>query len=177
VARPQVPKLVAFVSSKTGLTQAQVLSALQTNFPHTTGLLQAIPLSAVTAELPKLTAFLAPAIPAVPRLAQTITAAPLVTGGWESVPGSAGTTRFNGTPISTVPDVRTYFSADVIPVLERQRQNYTRLVHTSKIDFLGPLVLIVGLIVIAYGLLMVQFARRESPGRVSAPAPVAATAT
>jgi multisubunit Na+/H+ antiporter MnhB subunit len=154
----EVPKLIAFVSSKTGLSQAQVLAALQKNFPHVTALLEAIPLSAVTAELPKLTAFLAPAVPAVPRLAQTITAAPLVTNGWDNVPGTAGTTLFNGAPIKTVPDIGTYFSSDVIPVLERQRLDYDRLVATSNIDFLGPLVLIVGIIVIIYGLLMVRLA-------------------
>jgi hypothetical protein len=158
-ASAEVPKLIAFVSGKTGLSQAKVLSALQANFPHTTALLQAIPLTAVSAELPKLTAFLAPAVPAVPRLAQTITAAPLVTAGWNNVPGAPGATRFNGAPITTVPEVRTYFSADVIPVLERQRHNYLNLTATSKINFIGPLVLAVGLIVIAFGLLMVMLAR------------------
>jgi hypothetical protein len=157
-AAAEVPKLISFVSSKTGLSPAQVVAALQKNFPHTTGLLEAIPLAAVTAELPKLTAFLAPAIPAVPHLAQTITAAPLVTGGWDNVPGAAGTTRFNGSPIKTVPDIQAYFSSDVIPVLESQRVNYDHLVATSNINFLGPLVLIVGIIVIIYGLLMVLLA-------------------
>jgi hypothetical protein len=162
-ASAEVPKLIAFVSGKTGLSQAQVLTALQTNFPHTTALLQAIPLTAVSAELPRLTAFLAPAVPAVPRLAQTITAAPLVTAGWNSVPGAAGATRFNGAPITTVPQVRTYFSADVIPVLERQRHNYVNLTSTSRINFIGPLVLAVGVIVIAFGLLMVMLARPPRP--------------
>jgi hypothetical protein len=171
----EVPKLIAFVSSKTGLSQAQVLAALQTNFPHTTALLQAIPLTAVSAELPKLTALLAPAIPAVPRLAQTVTAAPLVTGGWRNVPGAAGTTRFDGTPIRTVPQVRNYFSADVIPVLEHQRGNYNNLVATSKIDFLGPLVMIVGLIVIAYGLLMVALAAEWAPWARPRATPAAGT--
>jgi hypothetical protein len=162
-ASAEVPKLIAFVAGKTGLPPAKVLGLLQTNFPHTTALLQAIPLTAVSAELPALTAFLAPAVPAVPRLAQTITAAPLVTGGWNNVPGAAGATRFNGTPITTVPQVRTYFSADVIPVLERQRANYEYLTSTSKINFIGPLVLNVGVIVIAYGLLMVMLARPRQP--------------
>ena len=173
-AAAEVPKLIAFVSSKTGLSQAKVLAALQTNFPHTTALLEAIPLSAVTAELPKLTAFLAPAVPAVPRLAQTITAAPLVTGGWDNVPGTAGTTRFNGTPIQTVPDIQAYFSSDVIPVLENQRSNYHRLVVTSNIDFLGPLVLIVGIIVVIYGILMVLLAWRRDGAPKPAAAPVPA---
>ena len=47
-AAAEVPKLVAFVSQKTGLSQAAVLAALQKNFPHTTALLETIPLSSVT---------------------------------------------------------------------------------------------------------------------------------
>ena len=57
-AAAEVPKLIAFVSQKTGLSQAAVVAALQKNFPHTTALLETIPLSSVTAELPGLLAFL-----------------------------------------------------------------------------------------------------------------------
>jgi hypothetical protein len=157
-AAAEVPKLIAFVSSKTGLSQGAVVAALQKNFPHTTALLQALPLSAVSAELPAVTKALAPAVPKIPALLPTIQNAAAVTSGWNQVPGAAGTTRFDGAPIKTVPDVRDYFSKDVIPVLETQRGHYANLVSTSKIDFLGPLVLIVGIIVIAYGLLMVWLA-------------------
>src|SRR5438128_1143817 len=61
-AAAEVPKLIAFVSEKTGLSQAAVVAALKQNFPHTTALLQTIPLSAVTAELPGLLAFLEKAL-------------------------------------------------------------------------------------------------------------------
>ena len=174
-AAGEVPKLVAFVSQKTGLSQAQVLGALQKNFPHVTALLQAIPLSSVTAELPGLLAFfektlhlsqaqLLSALQAsFPALTQSITNLPAVTTGWNDVPGSVGFTRFNGAPIRTVPDVRTYFSSDLIPVLETQRGNYAHLMSTSKINFVGPLVLIVGIIVIIYGLLMLLLASRLEP--------------
>ncbi|MEA2361878.1 MAG: hypothetical protein QOD71_1023, partial [Thermoleophilaceae bacterium] len=37
----EVPKLIAFVSKQTGLSQADVVAALQKNFPHTLALLQA----------------------------------------------------------------------------------------------------------------------------------------
>jgi uncharacterized membrane protein len=177
-ASAEVPKLIAFVAKQTGLSQADVVKALKTNFPHTTALLQAIPLSAVVKELPAVTKFLAPAVPAVPHLAQTITAAPKVTSGWRKVPGAEASTSFDGAPIKTVPDVRDYFSRDVIPVLETQRTNYDKLVETSNIDFVGPLVLAVGLIVIAYGLLMVLLATRwrPRPPRDSQRTPTAAAA-
>ncbi|MEA2466674.1 MAG: hypothetical protein QOJ57_800 [Thermoleophilaceae bacterium] len=190
-APAEVPKLVAFVSKQTGLSQAQVLAALQKNFPHTTALLQAIPLSSVSAEIPGLVAFLEKTLKVsqaellsalktnFPGLAQSITTLPAVTAGWNQVPKIDGLTRFDGAPVKTVPEVRTYFSADVIPVLETQHDNYVKLVSTSKIDFIGPLVLIVGLIVIAYGLLMLALARRvepdEDPGVAVQPSPIAAT--
>ena len=188
-AAAEVPKLIAFVSQKTGLSQADVVAALQKNFPHTTALLQAIPLSAVTAEFPALFAFLektlnvseAELLAALqanfPRLTQSITNLPTVTSGWNNVQGIGAATRFDGTPIKTVPDVRAYFASDVIPVLETQRGNYENLVSISNIDFIGPLVLIVGIIVIIYGLLMLLLARRLEPGtsRATSSSPSPAT--
>jgi len=171
----EVPKLIAFVSQQTGLSQAEVVAALQENFPHTTALLLAIPLSSVTEELPGLLAFLEKTLGVsetellealganFPGLAQSIVNLPAVTEGWNDVQNIGAATRFDGTPIKTVTDVRTYFSSDVIPVLETQRENYENLVSTSNIDFIGPLVLIVGMIVIIYGVLMVVLAWRLEP--------------
>ena len=151
------------------------------NFPHTTALLQAIPLSSVTAELRGLLTFLETTLKvsqaqllsaltsSFPGLAQSITNLPALTGGWNQIQGIDGATRFDGTPIKTVPDVRTYFGSDVIPVLETQTGNYHKLMETSTIDFIGPLVLIVGIIVIIYGLLMLLLARRLEPGTSRAP--------
>jgi hypothetical protein len=179
-AAAEVPKLIAFVSKQTGLSQAAVVAALQKNFPHTTALLEALPLSSVSAEFPSLFAFLektlhvtqAQLVAALktnfPHLTQAIVNLPTVTGGWNNIPKIAGATRFDGTPIKSVPDVRTYFGSDVIPVLENQHTNYDKLVSTSSINFIGPLVLAVGIIVILYGLLMLLFARRLEPDRVKA---------
>jgi hypothetical protein len=175
-AAAEVPKLIAFVASKTGLAPAQVVAVLKKNFPHTRALLQAIPLTAVTKELTGVVQALGPGVvTAVPRLAQTVLNAPYVTSGWDNVPGmTAASTRFDGTPIKTVPQVRDFFSKDVIPIFERERVNYDNLVKTSKIDFIGPLVLIVGIIVIIYGVMMVLLARgiesRRRPNVVPAPA-------
>lgn len=174
-AAAEIPKLLAFVSAKTGLSQAEVVSALRQSFPHTTALLLAVPLSSVTAELPALFTFLEQSLKVTeaqllaalqenfPGLAQAITNLPTVTNGWENVQNIGDATRFDGTPIKTVPDVRTYFGSDVIPVLETQRANYENLVSTSRIDFIGALVLAVGIVVIVYGLLMLLLAWRLEP--------------
>jgi hypothetical protein len=187
-AAAEVPKLIAFVAKQTGLSQPAVLAALQKSFPHTTALLQTIPLSSVSAELPGLFAFLEQTLHVTqpqliaalktnfPALTQAISNLPAVTTGWNAVPNLGGATRFDGTPITTVPDVRTYFSSDLIPVLETQRGNYERLVSTSRIDFIGPLVLFVGVVALLYGLLMLLLARRQEPGaRAVATPPVTAS--
>jgi hypothetical protein len=175
-AAAEVPQLVAFVSHKTGLSQAAVLATLKKDFPHTTALLEAIPLTAVTAELPKLLTFLETALhvsptqllgalpSSFPAITEAITNLPAVTGGWNSLRGAPAFTRFTGTAITTLPQSVTYFSADVIPVLETRHADYEHLVSTSKINFLGPLVLIVGIVVIIYGLLMLEIALRLEPG-------------
>jgi hypothetical protein len=175
-AAAEVPKLVAFVSQKTGLSQAQVLAALQKNFPHTTALLQTIPLSSVTTELPGLLAFLEktlhvsqPQLIAAlkanfPALAQSITNLPTVTSGWDNIQGIGGLTRFDGTPVQTVPQLRTYFSSDLIPVLETQKSNFRSLDGTSSVNWIAPLLLIVGLVVIVFAVVMIWLNLR---GRVS----------
>jgi hypothetical protein len=167
-AAAEVPKLVAFVSSKTRLSHAQVLAALQKNFPHTTAILEAIPLTSVNAELPSVLKALKPAVPAIPKLAQTVTNTPFVTTGWDNVPGTAGATNFQGAPVRTAPQVAAYFSQDVIPVLEQQRRDWAGLTATSKIDFIGWLVLAIGIIAVVYGVLMVFFARTRSASRAAA---------
>ena len=176
-----MPKLITFVSQKTGLTEPQVVAALQKNFPHTTALLQAIPLSAVTAEIPGLLSFLetnlkvsqADLLSALttnfPGIATAVTNLPAVTNGWNEVPKVDGLTRFDGKDRSRrVPGVAAYFSDDVIPVLETQHDNYENLVSTSNINFIGWLVLIVGFIVIVYGVLMLILARAEPRRRTAA---------
>src|SRR5450432_2403220 len=166
-AAAEVPKLVAFVSQKTGLSQAAVLAALQKNFPHTTALLQTIPLSSVTTELPGLLTFLEKALKVnqtqllgalqtnFPALAQAITNLPTVTNGWDQIQNIDGLTRFNGTPVKTVPDLRTYFSSDLIPVLEHQQKNFASLDGTSSVDWIPVVILIVGLIVIGFATVMI----------------------
>lgn len=171
-AAGEVPKLVAFVAKGTGLTQAQVLEALATNFPHTTALLQAIPLEDVTAELPRLVAFLSRSLkltPAevqaalgenFPRLAQSIAALPTVTGGWNQVPETDQLTRFDGAPARTVPDVRDYFAADVIPVLERQGGNFRRLEGTwPPVNWFAWILFGAGAVVVLYSALLVDLSR------------------
>ncbi len=170
-AAPEVPKLVAFVSEKSGLSQPAVLAALAANFPHLNNLLASLPLSAVSAELPGFITFLSDTLKMppdqvqaaikqnFPGLAQVITALPKVTNGWDNVPGTQGLTRFDGSQVSTVPEVRDYFANDVIPVLEAQQQNFQDVNNPfPKLTVFPPLLLAVGLLVTVYGAVMLAFA-------------------
>ena len=162
-AAAEVPKLVGFVAAKTHLSDAAVLGVLGKNFPAVTAILEAIPLTSVSAELPNLTSNLGAALPKIPNLVQTVVNTQPVTSGWNDVPGTAGATDFQGRPINTVPKLAAYFSDDVIPVLEKQRRHWVTLTSTSKINFIGWLVLIIGVIAIVYGVLMVLLARGRAP--------------
>jgi hypothetical protein len=174
-AAAEVPQLLAFVSAQTGLPQADVLALLQQQFPHTAGLLQAIPLSEVNAEIPRLVQFLADTLNLTPdqvtaaiaenfpRLNQSIQALPTVVAGWNDVPGTGELTRFNGDPVTTAPQVRDYFSEDVIPVLERQQANFQRLATTwPPVTYFAPLLLVVGIIVLIYGIIMALLAKKRA---------------
>ncbi|MGA3363329.1 MAG: hypothetical protein ABSD82_15050, partial [Solirubrobacteraceae bacterium] len=151
-AAAEVPQLVAFVAHKTGLSQQQVLTALQKNFPHVTS--QAQLLAALTTSFP--------------ALAQAITNLPTVTSGWEHIQDIDGLTRFNGSAVQSVPQLRTYFSSDLIPVLETQRTNFASLDGTSSLNWIAPLLLIVGFVVIAFALLMIALHLRGPVSRAVA---------
>jgi hypothetical protein len=163
-AATEVPALVAFVAKGTGLTPTQVAAALQQNFPHVLGLLQALPLEQVNAEVPKLVSFLATSLrttedgvmtalgQSFPRLAQSITALPTVVAGWDDVPNTPGT-RYDGSAIDTVPQVRDYFKDDLIPTVAKTQTDFKELQSTwPPTYFFPPLLTIVGLLVIGYGL-------------------------
>lgn len=176
-AAGEVPKLIAFVAEGTGLSQADVLAALSQNAPKLTTLLQAIPLSDVSKELPGLLDFLATTLKVSPEelgaaltenfpgLAQTIQNLPKVTSGWDNVPGTANFTNFAGDPVKTVPDVRDYFSDDLIPVVESQASNFRDLDGSGGIGFIPALLTVLGAIVVIFGGVMM---RRAGSGKLTA---------
>jgi hypothetical protein len=172
-AAAEVPKLIAFVSEKSGLPQPAVQAALAQNFPHLNDLLLSLPLSAVSAELPGFIAFLSDTLKMppdqvdaaikqnFPGLAQVIAALPKVTNGWDHVPGTQNLTRFNGSKVTTVPEVRDYFALDVIPVLQTQRQNFESLNGLpGGPKLIPPLLLVLGIVVAIFGLVMAFLSER-----------------
>jgi hypothetical protein len=169
----EVPKLVSFLSSKTGLSDAKVLATMAKNFPAVTNLLEAIPLTSVTAELPGLEAFLESTLhvtPAqlgaalhtsFPALTQAITNLPAVTTGWDAVPGTSSLTRFDGSPVRTVPEVRDYYKDDLIPAVGNSQADFNTLATTAPaLTVFPPLLTIVGIVVVIYGFALLMISRR-----------------
>lgn len=177
-AAAEVPELVSFVSAKTGLPQEQVLATLQQKFPHTTALLQAVPLTSIDAEIPALVEFLAAALHTTPDdvlatlkqnfpgIHQAVTALPTVTKGWDAVPGTENLTRFDGTPVRTAPEVRDYFSADVIPVVEKNTTNMQQLRDDyPRVDAFPMILTVVGALALGVGVLMLLLSIITKRGR------------
>lgn len=164
-AAAEVPRLLRFISERTGLSEGQILRRLRSQAPRTTAVLEAIPLTAVGEEVPHLLAFLSKTTKLsgnrllltlrkqTPGLAQALENVGAVTLGWNSVPKLAGLERFDGTPVRTMSQLDDYFRVDVIPVLDEQRDHFDKLANTwPPVTYFPPLLIIVGLLVVGYGL-------------------------
>jgi len=145
-ASEEVGAVVSYVAKARGVNDQQALAALQKEFPHTTALLQSLPLTSVTTELPKLVDFLAKTLKMspdqvsaalktnFPAIEQAVANLPTVTKGWESIEGIDPLTRFDGTPVKSVPDFRDYAGSDLIPAVDAQQGNFRSLDGTSKLN-------------------------------------------
>jgi hypothetical protein len=138
-----------------------------------TNLLEAIPLTSVSAELPRLESFLESTLhltPAqllgalqasFPALTQAITNLPAVTAHWEDVPGTASLTRFDGTPVRSVPQIRDYFEDDVIPAVANSRPDFSTLTTTApQLTVFAPVLTLIGIVVVLYGVALLMICRR-----------------
>ena len=183
-AAGEVGPLVELVAGATGLPPDDVLAAVEENFPHTYHLLLALPLDEVSAEISGLLTFVADnseladagavlaALEAnTPRLAQAITNLLVVTGGFRDVPDIEGLTRFDGSAVRSVPDVVDYFKDDVVPRVRAVAVDYRTLDTTAPpVDVFPPLLLLVGILVIIYGVAMLSITRALTPRSAKADA-------
>ena len=167
-AAGEVGPLVELVAGATGLAPSDVLAAVEANFPHTYHLLLALPLDQVSAEIPGLLTFVADnsgladagavlgaLAENTPNLAQAITNLLVVTDGFREIPGIDQLTRFDGSPVRSIPELRDYFADDLVPGVRAVAGDYRILDTTAPpVDVFPPLLLIVGILVIIYGVAM-----------------------
>jgi len=188
-AAAEVVTFVELVSGVTGLPQEQVLGAMQEISPRTLHLLQALPLEAVSAEIPGLLDFVADnseladgdAVLAAlsentPNIAQAIINLGVVTDNWRDVDGTENLTRFDGSNVTSFPEVRTYLAADLVPAVRAIAEDYRELDETAPpVDVFPSLLTIIGILVLAYGAAMVAITRTTAPTyRPTIPSEIAA---
>ncbi len=180
-AAGEVGPFVELVAGVTGLSQADVLVALEENFPHTFHLLLSLPLEDVSAEVPGLLDFVADnseladgdAVLAAlsentPNIAQAIVNLGVVTDNWRNVDGTADLTRFDGSNVTSFPEVRTYLAADVVPAVRAIAEDFRELDETAPpVNIFPWLLTIIGLLVLVYGAAMVAITRSTAPTYMS----------
>lgn len=180
-AHREVRSLVRLIRRELGISSAQARKILRREAPHAEALMRALPLERVAEEIPILTAYLATTMTvsedelaatletSFPRLAQVLTRLPNVTDGWNDVPGIEGLTRLAGDkPVRTVPGLRKYVRDDVVPLVAAERDEFKSLAGTFGVGYIGYLLVLVGLVLFAYGLAQARrAARTHAPGRLS----------
>jgi hypothetical protein len=179
-ANTETRSLVRLIARELSISNAQARKILRREAPHTEALLRALPLSAVAAETPRLTAYLARTLTvseddlaatleqSFPRLAQLLTTLPNVTDAWNDVPGIEGLTRLSqDKPVRTVPGLRKYLRDDVVPLAVEHEEDFRDLAGRGGIGYIPILLLLVGLALLAYGVLQARRAATTAPGRLS----------
>ncbi|WP_233165430.1 hypothetical protein [Mycobacterium sp. AT1] len=166
-AAAEMPRLIDFIASRTGSSPDAAQQLLRNDFPAINGFLTSLPLPEVSAELPKLVHYLSTVLqqtPAqtdqmlqtdYPKIWQVYQNLPKLTAGWDAIPGTEALTRFDGTPVRTMPQLRTYLSQEVVGPVERQQANFRPLGARGGVWFLPPLLLVLGAAVIAFGVAMI----------------------
>jgi hypothetical protein len=176
----QADELVALVSGRTGGSRRRARAPVRRAAPHTEALLRALPLSGIAGERPALTRLLSATLNidgeelqgeiarSFPRLFETLSELPNVTSGWYDVPGVEGMTRFDArTPVRSVPDVRDYLEDDVVATAAEEQDHFGYLAGWGGIGYIPYLLLIVGIVAIAFGLLQARRAASYPPGRLA----------
>ncbi|WP_247600154.1 hypothetical protein [Mycobacterium intracellulare] len=175
-AKAEVPKLVDFIAQQTGRSREDVQAMLNKDYPHINGFLTSLTLPKVSAELPKLVHYLGTVLfmtpdqvdhmlqTDYPKIYQVIVNLPKLTAGWDAIPGTETLTRFNGTPVRTMPQLRDYLSQELVAPVERQQANFRPLGTRGGVAFLAPLLLGLGIVVIIFGTTMVVATWRGVPG-------------
>ena len=174
-AAAEVPRLYRFIAQRTGRSTGDVRGALRRRAPRTSALLNALPLTAVADELPDLTRYLRRALRPgggdldatlrrrTPQLARVLSALAPATAQWDAIPSTDRMTRFDGlSSVRTVVQFDEYLRQDLIRVLVNEREDFQTFASKwPPVDTFAPLMLILGLTVMLYGGLMMQFVARR----------------
>jgi hypothetical protein len=174
----EVARLQRLVGDRAGISPRAARAVLRREAPHVEALLRAMPLSGAASERPRLTRFLAGTLHvsaedlqdeiarSFPRLFQTLSELPSLTGGWYDVPGIEGMTRFDArTPVRSMPDVRDYLREDLVASVAQEKDHFQYLAAWGGIGYIPYLLLVAGIAAIAFGLVQARRAATDPPGK------------
>lgn len=174
-AAAEVPKLIDYIAAQTSCSRNDVLVMLQNDYPHLNGFLTSMPLTDVGNEIPNLVHYLGTVLLMTPdqvehllatdypKIHQVTVNLPKMTAGWDAISGTEKLTRFDGTPVHSMPQLRDYLSDQVVTPVEHQQANFRGLGTRGGVGFLAPLLLVLGIVVIIFGTTMAVAARHEVP--------------
>ncbi|BDX33761.1 hypothetical protein TUM20985_43080 [Mycobacterium antarcticum] len=174
-AKAELPKMIDLVAATTGRSREDAQALMRNDFPAINGFLASLTLPEVSAEMPKLVHYLGTVLMMTPeqveqmlrtdypKLDQVIINLPKLTDGWAAIPGTERLTRFDGTPVRTMPELRTYLGEELISPVERQQENFRPLGVRGGVGFLAPLLLVLGIVVVLFGTAMVVATWRGAP--------------
>jgi len=174
-AAAEMPGFVDFVAQQTGRSSQDAEALLKNDYPYINGILTSLPLPAVSAEIPKLVHYLSTALlitpdqvdhmlqTEYPKIYQVTVNLPKLTAGWDDIPGTEKLTRFNGTPVRTMPQLRDYLSQELVAPVERQQGHFRPLGARFGVAYIAPLLLALGIAVILFGTTMVVVTWRGVP--------------
>lgn len=169
------PKFYDYIAAQTGQSGDEVRAMMRRDYPHFNGFVTSTPLYDVGLEIPKLIHYLGTVLfltpdqvtdlleKDYPAIYQVSVALPKLTAGWSAIPGTEKLTRFDGTPVRTMPQLRDYLSQEVVAPVERQQTNFRPLGIRGGVGFLAPLLLALGIVVILFGTIMVVATWRGVP--------------
>lgn len=176
----QTEELVTMISRRTGVSNERARAFLRREAPRTEALLRALPLSAVANERARLTSFLATTLNVAPedlqdefartfpKLLQTLSELPAITGGWYDVPGIDGMTRLDGKPrVGSMHGFGNYVGDDLVATVAAEQDRFGQLAGRGGIGYIPYLLLIVGIVVLAFGLLQTRRAANHPPDRLA----------
>ena len=171
---PETAQLYRLVGQRTGRRPGDVRRSLMRRVPRTVALLDSLPLTRVAREVPRLVSYLTRALRMsrdrliarlrrrAPALTTALLAAPDVTAGWRALPGAAGMTRFDGTPVGTMPALEGYLRQDLAAVLVEERAHFDTFASGwLRLDTITPAVLVLCVVLLLYGGMMTQIVARR----------------
>lgn len=176
----EVDELIALIARRTGISRARARAFLREEAPHTAALLRALPLSRVAGERERLANHLATTLNITtedlqdqlarefPGIFQTLAELPSVADGWYDVPGIEGLSRFNAAkPVKTAAGLRKYLRDDLVGTVEDEQERFGSLAGSGGIGYIPVLLLVIGLGLIAFGLVHARWSRHHPSGRIA----------